>query len=94
MKTIYKYPLNNVYIKGPITKFLSVQNQHGTPCLWAEVDTDLPNKNYLVSITGTGLNIPKDGIYIGTIQIENYVFHYYLIEVKLTQENKERERSK
>lgn len=88
MKTIYKYPLNNTYIKGPITKFLSVQSQRGTPCLWAEIDTNLPNKNYLVSITGTGLNIPKDGIYIGTIQTESYVFHYYLIEVYLTEEIK------
>lgn len=84
MKTIYKYPLNNIYIKGPIIKFLSVQSQRGLPCLWAEIDTDLPNKNYLVSITGTGLNIPKNGIYIGTIQTEDYVFHYYLIEVCLT----------
>lgn len=90
MKTIYKYPLNNVYIKGPITKYLSVQTQHGIPCLWAEVDTDLPDKNYLVSITGTGLNIPN-GEYIGTIQNEYYVYHYYLIEVHLTEEIKKEE---
>lgn len=80
MKTIYKYPLK---ITGRQTVsmpagavLLTVQSQDGHPCLWAEVEQSRPKEDAPIKMCGTGHPAP-DGEYIGTVQIDGFVWHYF-----------------
>lgn len=95
MRTIYKYDIMNAdegLIEGPITKLLYVAEQHGTICVWAEVDTDGPQRKFQIMPIGTGWDLTsKQGhgcildthTYIGTVILMNgnLVFHVYAAEV-------------
>lgn len=83
MRTIWKYELTmvqhqSVNIKAPAT-ILAVAMQFGKLCLWAEVNTDMPEIERHVSIYGTGDNIDQVGRHISTYQVSGgeYVFHAY-----------------
>lgn len=80
MKTIYKYTLTiseQQCIMMPIgAELLTVQEQHGTPCLWANVDDSLLYDTVPINMTGTGWP-HKGGRYIGTVQINGFVWHYF-----------------
>lgn len=58
---------------------LHIAQQDGVPCMWYECDTDMPNVRLDVYCVGTGYRM--DGLppmkYIGTVQIDGYVWHYY-----------------
>lgn len=96
MRSIYKYNLlenRDGIICGPITKILTVDTQRGQPVLWAEVDTEKPNRKIQTLLIGTGWDLtpPKgetcildDYHYIGTVQVagETLVFHVYVKEHK------------
>lgn len=94
---IYKYQLEydegyTVIDSCRIIKPLSVQMQNGSPCLWAEVDTDDTGHKYIAVALGTGHGLDimfkfigsthKEAIYCGTVQEGPFVYHIYLCEVK------------
>lgn len=82
MKTVYKYFLKiedlQVISLPRDAKLLCVQIQNGTPCLWAQVDDQLPHEDRTICIYGTGHKIAHIGLeYIGTFQIPDLVFHVF-----------------
>lgn len=87
MWTIYKYPLamldeQTIMIPGG-AQLLSVQVQHGVPCVWALVDPVKDKQKVKFRIFGTGHSVPPRGIetmtYFGTIQMADgdLVFHVF-----------------
>lgn len=93
MRSIYKYSYSkDGVIEGPITKLLTAQVQHGIIVVWAEVDTEKPNRKFQIMPIGTGwpLDAPagKECIldshtYISTVQMGGgaLVFHIYAKEI-------------
>ena len=91
MKTIYKYPLeltDRQAVSMPlVSKILSVGNQNGTICVWAEVDSGAPhNRVYEFRIVGTGNPIdfstkPNETSwpynFLGTVIMNPFVWHVY-----------------
>ena len=85
MKTIYKYPLKIEDMQTITTHkgadFLHVEVQHGTPCLWALVDTKAPMQIRVILMRGTGHD--AEGIaanqHISTFMLRdgNLVFHAF-----------------
>lgn len=94
MRSIYKYDIStdNGIIKGPITKLLTAQVQNGAIVIWAEIDTNKPERKFQIVPIGTGwpLDPPagKDCVldthtYIGTVQLAggSLVLHIYGAEI-------------
>ena len=95
MRSIFKYDIVNTgngHIEGPITKLLTAQVQHGTIVVWAEVDTEAPNRKFEVFPLGTGWPLdPPAGkecildthTYLSTVQIAggSLIFHVYYKEL-------------
>ena len=95
MRSIYKYDIvntSNGIIEGPITKLLTAQVQHGTIVVWAEVDTEAPNRKFEVFPLGTGWPLdPPAGkecildthTYLNTVQMAggSFIFHVYYREL-------------
>lgn len=91
MRTIYKYDitdLSNGIITAPIKKVLSVGEQRGRICVWAEVETnDTPAKWQFIPIpTGVSLDPPANRKclldthqFYGTVQLAGgaLIFHVY-----------------
>jgi hypothetical protein len=83
MRTIYKYPLlilDEQEIEMPMgAGLMTVQMQHGQPCLWAIVDTLNPPEKRKVLIRGTGHTAEGLGRYISTFQMKGgeLVFHAF-----------------
>lgn len=87
--TIWKYPLEIVdrqLVAMPIeATILSVDNQHGTVCLWAMVDPTtslpqlpLPLTNRVIEIFGTGHPMPEgQREFIGTVIMGALVWHVF-----------------
>ena len=85
---IYKYPLN--FLSRRATRcevqmprdaqILTMELQHGTPCIWARVDPtqEMVTRTFVMYGTGHPIN---DGAleYVGTFQLEggNFVFHVF-----------------
>jgi hypothetical protein len=81
---VYKFPFaidDRVVIPmPPRARILSVQVQHGVPCLWALVDfAVLEAQPYAFRIYGTGHPVDNAGEYIGTFQMNggDLVFHMF-----------------
>lgn len=93
MRKIYKYDIDPIsgIIEGPITKLLHVGVQNETIKVWAEVDTNAPNRKFQIIPIGTGWNLDSaDGksildthTYMGTIMLaeDSIVFHIYGAEI-------------
>ena len=95
MRTIYKYDIvaaHDSIIEGPITKLLTAQIQNGTIVVWAEVDTEGPNRKFEVFPIGTGwpLDPPLNRkcvldthTYLSTVQFAggSLIFHIYYAEI-------------
>ena len=86
MKTIWKFTLqpDNLIMRMPLdAKILHVDEQHGSICLWAEVDDKQPREKRVFEICGTGHEmIEQMGIsreYIGTAKMQGgtFIFHVY-----------------
>jgi hypothetical protein len=87
MKTIYKYSIGVTdmqTVEMPEgAEILTVQVQHGTPCLWAIVDPQRSQtKKRSIKMFGTGqpVNYEFHGCkYIGTVQMNGgqLVWHYF-----------------
>lgn len=85
MKTIFKYPLKvrgEQIVNMPVgAQPLSVQVQHGTPCLWALIDPQADPRDHVVSMYGTGHPILlSPGKFVDTYQLEDgdLVFHVFV----------------
>lgn len=81
MNVIYKYVLRLIDTQKVAIPskalVLSVQEQRGEICLWALVETEDPKVVWTVDIYGTGTPIEKDGTYLGTVQMETFVWHIF-----------------
>jgi len=81
--TIYKYPIPLVdepHIVMPRRAvILSVDEQFGQPVLWAQVDTDYPTVTRKLRVVGTGgpARGTKLSNFLGTVQIEDLVWHIF-----------------
>jgi hypothetical protein len=78
---IFKYSLDLVEkqkIEMPTNaKILSVQDQRGTICIWAEVG-DYTETGRTFRIVGTGHQIPDESLnFIATVQQGDFVWHIY-----------------
>ena len=96
MRSIYKYDITESttgLVSGPITKVLCTDVQKGRIVIWAEVDTDAPERFFQFFPIGTGWNLSNVGedndcildthTYIGTIQLMggSLIYHIYGAEV-------------
>lgn len=88
MKTIFKTRLDicdEQTVELPQGfRILHIGKQNGEPCIWYECDTNRPTIKVTILCFGTGHRMddaPTMG-YIGTVQIDGFVWHYYL---KLTE---------
>ena len=90
MRAIYKYIIypSKPYIEAPIERILTAQCQNDRLCVWAEVDTEKPNRYFYICALGTGW--PLDNmkhfdkmIYISTAQQFNgeLIWHVYYLEL-------------
>lgn len=80
---IYKYELDykdRQIVKAKILKPLSVQLQNKTVYLWAIVDENAINPETAIQMYGTGSEIDRTIplIYISTLQIGAFVYHYFV----------------
>lgn len=86
-KTIYKYDLPNTpgistLFMHPIHQILKVDLQNNNPVFWAIVYQEEPKKKYQIITLWTGMEYEeKDGTYIGTLTIDELVYHYFIREV-------------
>lgn len=110
MRSIYKYDVlklseknkGGTIIEGPITKILTVQVQHDSIMIWAEVDTEMPNRKFEVAAIGTGWPLDAKNCvldthnYLGTLQFMDghLVLHMYIKEITPNIKIKETETSK
>lgn len=85
MRTVYKYPLEIADVQTVHMPrravILTVQNQGGKLCLWAELDNQEKVCERTIEIFGTGHQISAvdNRVYIGTAQQLNgaLVWHVY-----------------
>ena len=83
--TIWKYQLKMVddqKIEMPLgSQILSVQVQHGEPCMWVAVRPDQPTVSRSIRIAGTGHHLPgwSANNFVGTFQLAGgqLVFHVF-----------------
>ena len=82
-KTIWKFPLALVDAY-PVdmprgARILSVADQNGTLCLWAEVDPEAPCETRRIRIVGSGHPVPQEPKlqFIGTAVQGPFVWHVY-----------------
>ena len=83
MKTVYKYMLETCdeqrVTMSTGAELLTVQVQHGVPCIWARVDIDplVPQVQRLIRMRGTG-HQNANGVYVATFQYQfGLVFHVF-----------------
>lgn len=81
MITKYEIPIEDEFTLQicSSSKFLSVQIQKGKPVIWLQENTAYPKMEKKFRIYGTGFEL-RDAvreIYLGTIQIDNLVWHLY-----------------
>ena len=83
MSVIYKYQLEITDRQEKAmpagAKILGVQNQRGVLTLWAWVNPKAKTEIVPFHVFGTGQPIDRDGIeeYVGTVQIDDYVWHVF-----------------
>ena len=88
MKRIFKYELpvegQSVLIFAHVLQWLKVDNQDGTPVVWAIIDDEKEQYKYRVESVGTGWYMRDELIYgnvkyLGsTTDWDNYVWHYFV----------------
>jgi len=84
--TIFKYllPIQDcVELDLPYTsRVLSVGNQRGELCLWATMPEHVCTCKRFILIVGTGMDapIPSEARFVGTVQIEPFVWHVFECE--------------
>jgi hypothetical protein len=88
MTTIYKYTLEpgRTVLELPDgAQVLTVQMQHGSPCMWALVDLARPIGRRFFDVYGTGHAMPADpGRYVATFQMEGGALVWHVFEAYAT----------
>jgi len=91
METIYKYELEITDLQEisipDKAKILTVQLQHGTPCLWCLVNPEMHLRPYhiVTKVTGRDIEDGFNGEYVGTYQLKckladgDFVGHVFII---------------
>lgn len=83
MKAIWKYPLSldsRQEILVPLgSKFLCVQVQNNIPTIWIMVnpEAELMGQGFRIIGTGWKLNDAPSGMYLGTFQLDGFVWHLF-----------------
>ena len=82
MNTVYKYDLElkeeQVLSLPADAEILSIQEQGGNLCAWVSVDTEKPERDKTIIISGTGNAIYyKDLRHITTLQMGSMVWHFF-----------------
>lgn len=79
LKTVLEINSWNIYASlQKDIKILCVQNQNDRVCLWYEGVPDEARGLRKLIIVGTGYAVPVQvSVYIGTVQINEYVWHIY-----------------
>lgn len=80
---VWKFPLQLVETQeievpeGALALHLALQGR--TPTLWAGCDPSQPREKRRVILAGTGLTNPRLATagYLGTVQLDGYVWHYF-----------------
>lgn len=94
MKTIWKYQITenmNTVISIPKYKNRELSDQvlycavqHGVPCLWVAVDTEMPSRPVHIMVAGTGhpLDDMIGMIHVGSFMLlnERFVGHVFVEE--------------
>lgn len=86
MTTIWKYPVlspNGIVEMPAGAKVIHVHEQHGNPCLWAEVDPDADIVDRVVEVVPTNGTPDGENEYVGTVHLKDLygdpiVFHIYV----------------
>lgn len=82
---IFKYELKiddeQILVMPKMAEILTVQIQNNKLCLWAIVNPNLNDENYVIEIYGTGHPFPSIGMakrkYISTVQLNGLVWHIF-----------------
>ncbi len=84
MQTIWKFSMDQTGVQAiemPTgAKIVHVAVQGGAVCLWAQVNPQAVTERRLISVYGTGQEMPDDpGHHVGTFLLSGgqYVFHVY-----------------
>jgi hypothetical protein len=87
MKIIFKYELRNCYHGADNTVYmpekyelLDIQNQNGTVCLWAIVDSMATKVAHVFCVIGTGFGddvLENGSKYLRTVQYREFVWHIF-----------------
>lgn len=79
-KVVWKYPIGTV-IEVPIgASIIHFGTQHNHPMIWAECDPMGPKAPRRFEQILTGMEIPKDGVHIGSVvNPSGFVYHIYEI---------------
>lgn len=85
MRKIFKYRLevgeNHVQVQGTGFKAIAFQDQNGQLCVWAEVSQSVYRAAIIViTVVGTGFEVPANSKHIGTCQQGPFVWHAYQLE--------------
>lgn len=83
MKKIYKYEVPG-RMTGKVSKWLQPHWQYGKLVVWAELDDNVEEKEWILVPVGTGWEMEKEldnSTYCGTVLEEDgpYVWHIYAL---------------
>ena len=85
MLTVWKYPIpiqDDIRIEMPRgAQMLTVQVQHGDPCVWALVDPSLDPEPRRFRLAGTGHPITEAVRHVGSFQLMRWGIGFHLFEV-------------
>ena len=87
IKKIYKYNLPHTtgvfdLFIPPIYNILKIDIQNEKPIFWAIVYSQEPKKRYRITSVWTGMEYKEEfGTYLGTLTINELVYHYFIREV-------------
>jgi hypothetical protein len=78
---VWKYPVPlqdefDLEIPG-YCNAIAFQVQDGRPYVWVECKPEEPLSPYRFFLIGTGFRVPNARAYVGTIQLDGFVWHLY-----------------
>lgn len=80
---IWKFPIENgqaIQIPEGSEPLHVAEDPQGQVCIWALIDPEKELAARMVTVVGTGWDVPDAAQYIGTIHQGAYVWHIYLGE--------------
>lgn len=86
MKTVYKYPISydDVFkLELPVNaKVIHIAMQHGSPCMWVQLDLEMTRALRSFVVVGTGQRVPANSEYVGSVMDGIFVWHIYELKGK------------